>query len=93
MKMNSYFKTPQKYYALEVIDDLMRQYYEIGGDCITINEGVLGYGTVVCTAKGYKTAIIQERYLTPNSSGHTIRFYNQTPKKYIDLVDKVLDNY
>jgi hypothetical protein len=29
-----------------------------------------------------KACVIQERYLNPWSSGHSVRFYNELPKKY-----------
>lgn len=49
-------------------------------DIVTLREGTLGYGNMVLMCDGFKTAIIQERYLNCWSSGHTIRLYNKTPK-------------
>lgn len=62
-------------------------------DIITLREGTLGYGNMVLMCDGFKTAIIQERYLNCWSSGHTIRLYNKTPKKYLMLVARKEEEY
>lgn len=62
-------------------------------DIITLQEGTLGYGTMVLKCDGFKTAIIQERYLNCWSSGHTIRLYNKTPKKYLILIKRKEEEY
>lgn len=62
-------------------------------DIITLQEGSLGYGVMVLKCDGFKTAIIQERYLNCWSSGHTIRLYNKTPKKYLMLVARKEEEY
>ena len=62
-------------------------------DIITLREGTLGYGNMVLMCDGFKTAIIQERYLNCWSSGHTIRLYNKTPKKYLILIKRKEEEY
>tara|TARA_R110000868_G_scaffold96843_3_gene266309 strand:- start:1549 stop:1788 length:240 start_codon:yes stop_codon:yes gene_type:complete len=73
-----------KIYTLASCEALIATYvnkYE--GECITIEEGVLGLGTILLTnATGKKSVIIKETYLNSWSSGHTIRTYNKLPKKY-----------
>ena len=82
------FKKPQTLYSLTACENLMDRYYEAGGECITVEEGTLGLGTVICFGKGLKTAIITEVYLNEWSSGHKIRMYNKMPKKYEEMLDK-----
>lgn len=60
---------------------------------VTLQEGTLGYGNMVLMCDGFKTAIIQERYLNCWSSGHTIRLYNKTPKKYLVLIKRKEEEY
>lgn len=79
----------QAMYTLEACEELMEYYAELGGDVVTVQEGSLGLGVVVCMAEGRKTAIIKEVYLNPWSSGHTIRLYNKTPKKYLEMVEAI----
>ena len=62
-------------------------------DIITLQEGTLGYGNMILMCDGFKTAIIQERYLNSWSSGHTIRLYKKTPKKYLMLVKRKEEEY
>lgn len=70
-------------YSLDACEQLIDRYAnKYGGEVLTLREGVLGLGTVLLTAEGKKTVIIQERYLNAWSSGHTIRRYNKIPKKY-----------
>lgn len=79
------------YYTLECCNNLINKYLEKGGNVWTLQEGCLGLGTVLCEgdAIGLKNAIIREIYLNEWSSGHTIRFYNTTPKKYLDMLEKI----
>lgn len=78
------------YYSLEVVENLIYDYLEKGAEVVTIEQGSLGVGTVVCFGEGLKTSVIKEKYLNCWSSTHTIRMYNVMPKKYEILVDKVL---
>lgn len=76
-------------YTLSSCEDVMNQYINAGGEVITLEEGVLGLGLVVCFGEGLKTCIITERYLNEWSSGHIIRFYNKMPKKYATMIDNL----
>ena len=78
-----------KTYTLNACEELMSRYIDADGYAITVEEGCLGLGTVVCFGENLKTAIIKEFYINPWSSGHTVRFYNKMPKKYEDMVDSV----
>lgn len=89
MKNNNFFTTKQSIYSLEAVENIINKYCELGGECIEVVEGCLGYGITICMANGYKTAVIKEIYLNEWSSGHTIRFYNKTPKKYLDMIDNL----
>lgn len=77
-------------YTCTAVEELMKQYENSGDDYViyTLEEGTLGYGLMVMTAPGYKTAIVQERYLNEWSSAHSIRFYNTCPTKYAEMVYK-----
>ena len=76
-----------KHYTLEAVEKLMNQYLEKGGEVITIDEGSLGWGKVVCIADGYKNAIITEVFVNEWSSSHTVRFC----KKLSDKLQKQID--
>lgn len=78
----------KKLYSLSACKKLISQYTEIGGETVTINEGSLGLGTVICFAENKKTAIIQEVFLNSWSSGHKVTLYNKTPKKYINIINQ-----
>ena len=51
-------------------------------EIVQINEGCLGMGDWILTAKGKKTVIIKEVFINSWSSGQSITMYNKTPKKY-----------
>lgn len=71
------------YYGCDAIEKLSAAYAEKEGSfCNVIQEGTLGYGIMVLSAPGYKTAVVKEVPLNCWSSAHTVRFYNETPKKY-----------
>lgn len=76
-------------YTTTACEELINRYIEAGGEAVTIEEGVLGLGLVVCFGEGLKTAIINEVYINCWSSGHTIRMYNKMPKKYEKMLDEV----
>ena len=78
----------KKLYSLTACENLINKYNEIGGDIVTIQEGTLGLGTVICLADGKKTALIQEVFLNCWSSGHTVTMYNKTPKKYLNIINQ-----
>ena len=81
----------KNWYTLESCNNLMQKYYDKGGNCVTVREGSLGLGTVVCYGDNLKTSIIQEHFVNSWSSVHTIRMYKKMPKKYEELVNKILD--
>lgn len=76
-------------YSLSDCQDLIDKYvHELNGTATTIEEGCLGLGTIVLhDAPKKKTIIIREVFLNSWSSGHTIRMYNKTPKKYEQLLN------
>ena len=69
-------------YSLQACEDLISRYLERGGEVVTIEEGCLGLGLTLLYGAGLKTTIIREVYLNEWSSGHTIRMYNECPKKF-----------
>ncbi len=69
-------------YTLDACRGLMQHYVDRGGEAITVREGILGLGTVVCYGPNLKAAVIQEHYQNPWSSYHTIQLYEKVPKKY-----------
>lgn len=71
-----------KLYSLAAVQKVIDAYSNAGGDIVTINEGCLGYGTMLLCGVTLKTTIVQEIYLNEWSSAHTIRSYNKCPKKY-----------
>ena len=74
-------------YTCNAVETLEKQYQKIDGYTIyTLEEGVLGYGLMVLTAPGYKTAIVTEEYLNCWSSAHKIRMYSKCPEKYAAMV-------
>lgn len=79
-------------YDLKSCDNLIDRYVnEYGGEVTTLEEGVLGYGTLILhNAKGKKTIVIKEVYINAWSSGHSIRMYNKMPKKFEKMLGKVL---
>lgn len=80
------FKRPQKLYDCSAVEKLMNQYIEAGGEITEVEPGSLGYGFMIFHGEGLKTVIIKEVYINCWSSGHTIRMYNKTPKKYEKLI-------
>ena len=75
-------KNIMKLYSLSAIETLINKYLKSGGEFETLKEGTLGYGLAILKGEGLKACVIQERYLNPWSSGHSVRFYNELPKKY-----------
>lgn len=74
-------------YTCNAVETLEKQYQKIDGYTIyTLEEGVLGYGLMVLTAPGYKTAIVSEQYMNEWSSAHKVRMYNRCPEKYAKMV-------
>lgn len=75
-------------YDLDFCENLIDIYIEKGGEAITLVEGGLGLGMVICFGEHLKTTIIKEVALNEWSSGHTVRMYNKMPKKYEDMLQK-----
>ena len=78
----------KKNHSLKACESPMQQYFDKGGECVTVEEGCLGPGTAVCFAEGYKAAIIHGYHINPWTSGHTVRMYSEMPKKYAAMVEE-----
>lgn len=72
----------KKLYSTEDVQEIIDVHRFNFGRIITIEEGSLGYGTMILFGEGLKTTIIKEVFLNEWSSVHTIRSYNKCPKKY-----------
>lgn len=89
MSFKQIFTKKQAMHSLESCEKLMEEYYYSDGECVTLKEGNLGLGLVLCYGENLKTTIINEVYLNRWSSGYTIRMYNKMPEKY----KKMLENF
>lgn len=71
-------------YTLNACEKLIGDYVNVfGGEIVEIEEGCLGLGKILLhSAPNKKTIVIEEVYLNEWSSGHKVRTYNVTPKKY-----------
>ena len=78
-----------KMYSLKACENLMEQYIKKNGEAVTLKEGCLGLGLVICFGEGLKTTIIKEVYLNEWSSGHAVRMYNKMPKKYEEMLENL----
>lgn len=78
-----------KTYTFEAVENLINQYVNKGGEIIEINEGCLGYGTLICSAYGCKFAVIEEIFISAWKSTHTVKFYNNLPKKYTIILENL----
>ena len=76
-------------FSLKTVEKLIDNYINKGGTIINIEEGVLGYGKNILVGNELKTVIITEVYINEWSSGHTLRFYNNTPNKYKKYLNTV----
>jgi hypothetical protein len=78
-----------KHYSTNAIKNLTDKYISNGGQVVELIEGVLGYGTTICFGENLKCCVIQEKQIFESSwsSTHTIRFYNNMPKKYQSLLN------
>ena len=74
-------------YNYQSAEKIINQYIERGGEAKQLDEGTLCIGDWICYGDGLKTCIIKEVYINDWSSGQSIRFYNKTPKKYINLLN------
>ena len=80
------FHKPKNTISGDNIESLMSQYYDKGGIVYRLTDSVVGYGDLVMVADGYKSTVILEHYKNEWSSYHTIKQYNQLPKKYDDMI-------
>ena len=78
-------------YSSQAVQNHIEKYNSIGGEVIEAVEGLLGYGTTICTANGKKSTVIQEVFINTWSSSHTITLYNKLPKKYEKLLEQWYD--
>lgn len=69
------------------VEKLMGMYHDIGGKVYTLEEGTLGYGTMVMVADGYKATVIHEVYVNEWTCGHKFRKYNKLPEKYRKAIE------
>ena len=76
-----------KRYTLEAVENLIQAYIDKGGEMHQLEEGVLGHGLLMLTGESLKTAIIKEVFVNSWSSAHTVRFYNEMPKKYANMME------
>lgn len=75
-------------YNYKEVDKLIERYSQIENSTILqTSEGVLGSGSWILTAPNKKTAVIKEIFVNSWNSTHTIKFYNKTPKKYVNLIN------
>lgn len=78
-----------KTYDLNFCELLMQVYAENGGEVVTLQEGCLGLGLVICYGYGLKTAVITEKYVNCWTSTHTIDVYTEMPEKYKTMLEAV----
>ena len=78
-----------KLYTLDVCEDVISKYVDNDGFIVELTPGSLGYGLTVCFGDGLKTCVIKEVYINEWQSAHTIRFYNQMPKKYAKMIEEL----
>lgn len=76
----------QALYTCSAVQRLINEYTAHGGEIYEIEPGGVGYGFMILTGDGLKTAIIKEVYLNEWNSGHTIRMYNKIPAKYAAII-------
>lgn len=78
-----------KNYSLKCCEDLISKYVnQYNGECLEIEQGSLGLGTILLhSAEGKKSILIQEFFINAWQSGHKIKMYNKLPKKYIQLIN------
>jgi len=75
-----------KIYTSSAVDNLIQNYIESRGEVTVLEEGALGHGKLILHGAGLKTTIVSEVYINEWSSGHKVRTYNNTPKKYLNLI-------
>lgn len=80
------FKKTRKLYDCDTIKRLAGVYAARGGQAVELVPGSLGYGLTVMFGDGLRTCVVNEIAVNTQYSLHSIRFYNDMPKKYADMV-------
>ena len=63
---------------------------KFGGQSTMVEDGVLGLGTIVLhSAPGKRDIVIKEFFINPWKSGHSVRQYNNLPKKYQTIINSL----
>ena len=88
LTLKEMFPKKQKLYTCDAVASVIDKDVEMGGEVRTVEEGSLGYGLTVCCGDGLQTCVITEVPLNCWSSGHKVRFYNEMPKKYEELIER-----
>lgn len=73
------------------IDNLIENYIDKGGEVYNLDNGSLGYGTIIFLNNGLslKQFVVEERYLNEWSSTHVLKIYNnELPQKYIKMIEE-----
>lgn len=73
-------------YTTTQVDRLIEGYVNKGGEVTELEEGVLGHGKLVLHGADLRTFIVTEVPVNCWSSMHKVRAYNETPKKYLNLI-------
>lgn len=81
--------------GLKQIEKLLSDYNDKGGTTFQLDEGCLGYGTILLYSydETLKVFIIQEFYKNPWLSGHTVQTFSKLPKKYSGMLEKAEELY
>lgn len=80
----------ERHISINQAENLISKYSDNNGEVFLIEEGVLGLGTILLYDYNNKLKcyIIQEYYVNPWNSGHSIKTFSKLPKKYQPLLDK-----
>lgn len=79
----------KKYYSINAIEDFIS---ENCVDCLFLSDSVIGLGNQIWTMKNGRYFIVREHYLTPWTSGHTIRRVSKLSKRLIALCENTEEN-
>ena len=79
-----------KTYGVSTINQVTEFLYSQGFDVVTVEDGVLGCGHIICLSPDPRryNVEIQEKALNEWSSGHTIRNFDKISRR----VEKLLEN-
>jgi len=79
-----------KRYSCKQVQSLINRYIDKGGQIVEIEQGVLGYGTIVCFGDGLKTAVVKEQFINAWASDHKVTLYSKMPKKYELMIEAII---